>query len=269
MSTDTPSETTDRPAAPDTDRQFGSEDGILVTDGLVKRFGGLTAVDDLSFAVGEGEILGFIGPNGAGKSTTFNCIFGTYGPTDGTVYFKGEEVTGRPAHEMVRLGMARTFQEFAPLEDRPIVDNVALAFMSGKLLSFAGLRGETRAKAIEVCERVGLEEQMYQLPGEVPHAGMLKLELARAIATDPDLLLIDEPFAGLSSGELGEISDILRELRDEGMTLVVVDHNMHGLLDLIDRGIVINFGSLLAEGTPEEIKNDPQVQEAYLGGEMS
>jgi branched-chain amino acid transport system ATP-binding protein len=245
------------------------DDGLLVLDGLTKEFGGLVAVDDLSFAVQEGEILGFIGPNGAGKSTTFNCVTGTYPPTAGTVYYDGEDVTGEPAHRMVKRGLARTFQEFRPLEDRTVLRNVALALAPDRIFSLSGLRGETRARAREICERVGLGDRVDQLPDELPHAGMLRLELGRALATDPDLLLVDEPFAGLASEEVAEVSALLEELRAEGITLVVVDHNMRGLLELIDRAIVIQFGSMIAAGSPEEVKRDQQVQEAYLGGEVA
>jgi len=252
----------------DDTRSFDPNDGILVADDLTKRFGGLTAVDDLSFAVQEQEILGFIGPNGAGKSTTFNCITGRYPPTSGEVYYRGERVTGAPAYAMVERGLARTFQKFRPFEDRTVLENVRTALVPDDLFSTSGLRGETRAEAIDLCERVGLGDALHRMPDELPHAGMLRLELGRAMATDPDLLLVDEPFAGLADGEIEQISGVLEELREAGTTLVVVDHNMRGLLRLIDRAIVISFGELIAEGNPEEIKADPAVQEAYLGGEV-
>ncbi len=246
---------------------YGPDDGLLVLDSLTKEFGGLTAVDDLSFAVSEGEILGFIGPNGAGKSTTFNCVTGVHHPTAGTVYYRGEDVTGVSTHRMVKRGLARTFQSFRPLRDRSVVQNVALALVPDRLFSLSGLRGETRQRAAAVCERVGLGDRLGATPGELPHAGLLRLELARALATDPDLLLVDEPFAGLSGPEVESVSDLLVELREEGLTLVVVDHNMRGLLSLIDRAVVIQFGAKIAEGTPEEVRSDPQVQAAYLGGD--
>jgi branched-chain amino acid transport system ATP-binding protein len=247
--------------------EFGPEDGMLVLDSVTKQFGGLTAVDDLSFAVQEEEIMGFIGPNGAGKSTTFNCVTGRFPPTKGTVYYKGKDVTGSTAYGMVKKGLARTFQEFRPLEDRTVVKNVALALMPDKMFSMQGLSGGTQRKAERICERVGLGDRKHMLPDELPHAGLLRLELGRALATDPDMLLVDEPFAGLSGPEVESVSDLLLELRDEGLTLVVVDHNMRGLLSLIDRAIVIQFGSMIAAGPPEDIKNDPVVQEAYLGGD--
>jgi branched-chain amino acid transport system ATP-binding protein len=253
-------------AATDT-RSLGPDDGILVLDHLTKEFGGLTAVDDLSFAVEENEILGFIGPNGAGKSTTFNCVTGRYPPTEGTVSYKGEDVTGSDTHTMVEKGLARTFQEFRPLEDRSVLKNVALAMTPNKLFSMQGLSGRTRQKATDICQRVGLGDRMEMLPEELPHAGLLRLELGRALATEPELLLVDEPFAGLSGPEVESVSDLLLDLRADGLTLVVVDHNMRGLLELIDRAIVINFGSMIAEGSPEAIKTDTKVREAYLGGD--
>jgi branched-chain amino acid transport system ATP-binding protein len=254
-------------ATPDADHEFSPDDGSLVVNNLTKCFGGLTAVDDLSFVVREGEILGFIGPNGAGKSTTFNCITSRFPPTSGTVYYQGEDVTNTGVHEMVQLGLARTFQKFRTLDDRDVVDNIKLALVPDRLFSVSALSGEMREQAISIAERVGLGERLDQYPDELPHAGALRLEIGRALATDPDLLLVDEPFAGLSGSEVERLSDLLLELRDEGITFVVVDHNMRGLLSLIDRAIVIQFGSLLAEGTPDEIKRDPQVQKAYLGGE--
>jgi branched-chain amino acid transport system ATP-binding protein len=267
MSADTGPDADDSGPDTATDAGVNPDDGILALDHLTKEFGGLTAVDDLSFAVEEGEILGFIGPNGAGKSTTFNCVTGRYPPTEGTVYYRGEDVTGTDTHTMVEKGLARTFQEFRPLEDRTILKNVALAMMKNKMFSMQGLSGETQRKAAAICERVGLGDRMQMHPEELPHAGLLRLELGRALATEPDLLLVDEPFAGLSGPEVESVSDLLLDLRAEGLTLVVVDHNMRGLLELIDRAIVINFGSKLAEGTPAEIKSNPDVQEAYLGGD--
>lgn len=251
----------------DADSPTEPAETVLVVENLTKRFGGVVAVDDLSFTVNEGEILGFIGPNGAGKSTTFNCITGTLKPTEGTVTYRGEDITGRPTHELIRKGLARTYQDFRPLEDRKVIENIELALYPDKLWSFDRLTGDTRERAAEIAGRVGLGDRIEYTPEELPHAGMLRLELARALATGPDLLLIDEPFAGLSLGEVEAISELLQEIRDEGITIIVIDHNMRGLLTLVDRTVVINFGSLLAEGAPDEITQNTQVQEAYLGAE--
>ena len=241
---------------------------VLRLENVTKEFGSVTAVDDLSFTVRDGEIVGFIGPNGAGKSTTFNCVSGALAPTSGSIYYRGEDVTGRPQHALVRKGVARTYQTFRPLNDRTVLENVALSQVPNSLFSPADFRADTQREARAICERVGLEEYLDQTPNELPHAGLLRLEVGRALGTDPDLLLIDEPFAGLTSEEIDRTVELFRSLRDDGMTLIVIDHNMHGLLDLVDRVVVISFGEKIAEGTPEEIRNDPTVQEAYLGGEL-
>lgn len=247
--------------------EYDIGDGILVVQNLVKDFGGLRAVDGLSFAVKENEILGFIGPNGAGKSTTFNCITGYQKPTAGTIQYRSENITGYNPHEVVERGLARTFQTFKPLRDRTILENVQLSRTPNRILSISGSRSRTRRDAEEICKRIGLGDSIEKSPSELPHAGLLRLELARAVGTDPDLILVDEPFAGLSKFEVEDISELFLSLRDDGITLVLVDHNMRGLLSLVDRVIAINFGSMIADGTPEEVRNDVGVQEAYFGGD--
>ncbi len=243
-------------------------DDVLRLENVTKRFGGVVAVDDLSFSVHNREILGFIGPNGAGKSTTFNCVSGAFPPTDGRVYYQEEDITGVPQYTLVEKGLARTYQTFRPLEDRTVLENVSLSMMPNKLASVSEFQTDIEDRAKKICQQVELTEYMHQTPDELPHAGMLRLEVGRALGTEPDLLLVDEPFAGLTPEEIDRTASLFRSLREDGMTLVVIDHNMHGLLDLVDRVVVISFGEKIAEESPEEIRNDPTVQEAYLGGEL-
>lgn len=247
--------------------RYSPDDGLLVIDGLTKRFGGLTAVDDLSFAVEEGEILGFIGPNGAGKTTTFNCVMGTHEPTSGSVYYEGEEITGLPTHAVVNRGIARTFQTANPISEFTVAQNIGFALMEDRLFSLTRRSEALQFRVVELAGKVGFEyEDLEKEPSELPHAGLLKLELARALAVEPEVVLVDEVFAGLAANEVDEFVELFLSLREEGYTFIVIDHNMRGLLELIDRAVVLNFGQKIAEGTPEEIKENKQVQQAYFGG---
>jgi branched-chain amino acid transport system ATP-binding protein len=241
------------------------DDGVLVTQNLTKKFGGLTAVDDLSFAVQEQEILGFIGPNGAGKSTTFNCITGRYPPTEGTVYYRGEDVTGSTAYGMVQKGLARTFQEFRPFDDRTVLDNIQTALIPDELFSTSGLKGETRAEAIEVCQRVGLGDEMYRIPDELAHAGMLRLELGRAMATKPDVLLVDEPSAGLAPQLVTRTFDHVQRVRENGTAVLLVEQNVTEALRIADRGYVLDVGENRFEGPADELLGSDAIRDLYLG----
>lgn len=266
--TDTDNTAIEHKESSDRTEQYDSSDGLLVLDGVVKRFGGLTAVDDLSFTVQEGEILGFIGPNGAGKTTTFNCVMGTYEPDEGTIYYDNEEITGKPTQEIVKHGLTRTFQTARPIEEFTVAQNIGFPLLSNKFFSVSRKETEIWEKVTTICSMVGMDfEDLEKYPDELPHAGLLRVELARALIQDPRVVLVDEVFAGLSAGEVASFVDTLEELRAEGHTFVVIDHNMRGLLELIDRAIVINFGAKIAEGTPEEIRENPEVQKAYLGSE--
>lgn len=257
------STTPERPKA----SRLSPESGVLVVDGLTKEFGGLVAVDELSFAVEEGEILGFIGPNGAGKTTTFNCVMGTHDVTSGDIFFQGEEITGQPTHAIVNRGLTRTFQTAKPIEEFTVGQNIGFALMENELFSLTRRSEALRARVVEIAAKVGFEFQdLEKEPDELPHAGLLRLELARALAVDPTVVLVDEVFAGLAAGEVDDFVEMFLDLRDEGYTFVVIDHNMRGLLELIDRAVVLNFGRKIAEGTPEEIRNDEEVQKAYFGG---
>jgi len=263
--------------SPDTSgkmEQFGDDrpdpdDGLLVIDRMTKRFGGLTAVDGLSVTVEEGEILGFIGPNGAGKTTTFNCVMGTHPLTYGAVFFDGEEITGDPTHSIVNRGITRTFQQANPIREFTVAQNIGFALLENELFSLTRRSDALRSRVVELASTVGFEPaDLEKEPDELPHAGLLRLELARALAVDPDIVLADEVFAGLAAGEVDEFVDLFRELRDDGYTFVVIDHNMRGLFELIDRATVLSSGRKIAEGPPEEIRTDETVQTAYLGGEQ-
>ncbi|MBI1730094.1 ABC transporter ATP-binding protein [Candidatus Acetothermia bacterium] len=255
---------------------------ILQFDGVSKSFGGLQAINHLSFDVREGEILGLIGPNGAGKTTIFNLITGVYHPDQGKIRFQNTEITGWQPHRVVNAGIARTFQIPRPFHHKTITKNVEIALIPNAILSH-GLSKQERSDTVSqlcakvsVCKIFGTEgchliedgfcDCMFEFPSALPHAALRNLEIAKAMATKPNLLLLDEPFAGLTMSEVDDMSALLRTMKQEGRTQIVVDHNMRGLMRLVDRVVVINFGQKLAEGTPEEIAKNPAVQEAYLSG---
>lgn len=238
---------------------------ILELERLRKSFGGLVAVNGLSFAVREGEILGFIGPNGAGKTTVFNLIMGVFRPDSGRVFFNGREITGWRTYRIVNAGIARVFQLSRYLRHKTVFENIELSTIKNGLFAREDRRAREQ-KVLAVSELVGLSEKLEKLPTALPHADLRRLEIAKAIATDPKLLLLDEPFAGLSAAEVEEVSGVIARLRGEGRTIVLVDHNMRGVMRLVDRVVVICFGEKLAEGSPAEVAADPKVQEAYLAG---
>jgi len=255
---------------------------LLRVERLSKAFGGLQAVSNLSFSVREGEILGLIGPNGAGKTTAFNLITGMYRPDRGRIVFRGREITGWPPYRVVQAGIARTFQIPRPFPHKTVAQNVEIALLPNAIFTLRGRQRERRARVAACCARAGLCETLGHrpsddgtcgcwevYPGALPQAGLRKLEIAKALATDPKLLLLDEPFAGLTHREVEELSGLVRELREEGRTIVIVDHNMRGLMKLVERVVVIHFGQKLAEGTPDEVAKNPAVQEAYLAGTLN
>lgn len=259
-----------------------NEAPILRLEGLSKAFGGLQAVSDLGFEVSRGEILGFIGPNGAGKTTVFNLIMGVYRPDRGRVVFDGEEITGWPSYRVVNAGVARTFQTPRPFVHKTIAQNIEIALIPNAIFTRPKSVRAGPDRVTATCARVGLCQTLGHEPPEdnpgtecgcwgvypsvLPQAGLRKLEVARALATDPKVLLLDEPFAGLTVAEVENLSELFHDLRDEGRTLVVVDHNMRGLMRLVDRAVVIHFGRKLAEGRPNELAENLLVQEAYLAG---
>jgi branched-chain amino acid transport system ATP-binding protein len=238
---------------------------VLDVDGLTKKFGGLTAVDDLSFSVEEGEIMGVIGPNGAGKSTVFNCVMSIYDVTEGTITFNGEEITDLKTHQIVNKGLSRVTQESNPIDLLSVGANIKLFTLPNSILSLYG--GAEDEEIGRYAARVGLQDKISETPDELPHADVRRLEIAKALATEPDLLLLDEPFAGMTQTEIDTLSEQIESLRQEGVTMIVVDHNMRGLMNLVDRVLVLHNGAKLAQGVPEEIAENEEVQQAYLAGE--
>lgn len=246
---------------------------ILSVTGAVKRFGGLVAVNDVSFEVKAGEIMGLIGPNGAGKSTMFNLLTCTAPMTAGQVRFLGHDIAGMPQRKVARLGLARTFQHVKLRPHMTLLDNVALgahARTSAGVLK-AGLRldrAEERQilqEAQRQLDRIGLGDRAHELAGSLPLGTQRILEIARALAADPVLLVLDEPAAGLRRKEKMALGDLLRKLREEGVTILIVEHDMDFVMKLVDRLVVMNFGSKLVEGVPSAVRADERVQAAYLG----
>lgn len=234
-----------------------------------KHFGGVKALHEVSFHVNEGDFLGLIGPNGSGKTTLFNVISGMYRPTSGDIVFQGERIRGLSPHRICHAGIARTFQIPKPILDMSVLENVMLGLSFGKKNSnHHHTTKETREEAWELIHFVGLKVQPEARPGELTAGDLRKLELARALSTRPKLLLADEVLSGLNHAELEDAAGVLRRVREEKkITIIWVEHIMGVLMSLVDRVVVLNYGALIAEGTPEEISNDQRVIEAYLGEE--
>jgi branched-chain amino acid transport system ATP-binding protein len=235
---------------------------ILQVENLSKHFGGLVAVNHVSFELPEGQILGLIGPNGAGKTTLFNVINGVYPATEGRCFFRGKDVTGLKTYRMAHQGLARTHQVVKPLKDLSVRENAIVGACFGQ--HGHNLSGAAKI-ADEVLQFVGLAERANQLAGSLNAAQKKRLEMARALSAQPYLLLLDEVLAGLNPSEIGAMLDTIRQIRDQGITIIMIEHVMHAIMNVSDRILVLSFGQLIAEGTPEEIANNQQVIEAYLG----
>ena len=236
---------------------------MLVVEGLVKRFGGFTAVNKVSFKVDQGEILGLIGPNGSGKSTIFNMLSGTLSPSAGSIKFAGTEISGLAPHRIINRGIGRTFQIPRPFHRLTMFENVALA-------GYFGQGRHSRAKAADAAERalamVGLSTDRRASVDGLGAAGLKKLELAKALATGPKLLLADESLGGLDDTEMDQAADMLRRIRRElGITIIWVEHIMGVLMRVVDRVMVLDHGEKISEGLPSEVSSDPRVVEVYLG----
>ncbi|WP_276280353.1 ABC transporter ATP-binding protein [Halorussus caseinilyticus] len=248
---------------------------LLDVDGIVKEFGGLRAIDRLSMSVEKGELVGVMGPNGAGKSTFFNCVSGVLTPDDGQVRFDGRDVTGDSPEELARTGLVRTFQRTRELETMTVRDNVRLAApdQPGErtlpaLLRTDGMQTterEVRERADELIEAFELDHLEDEYSSNLSGGQRKLLELARVLMLEPDLLMLDEPFAGVNPSLTRDIAARIRELNDDGMTVVIIEHELETLTELVDRLVVLQQGSLLVEGDPEEVLADERVIEAYLG----
>ncbi len=235
---------------------------ILELKNVTKQFGGLTAVDNVSFSLPKGQILGLIGPNGAGKTTLFNCINGVYTPTSGHVIFNQEDITGCKPYHAAHRGLARTHQIVRPLNELTVRENVTVGACFGR--ENHGLTDATRI-ADEILEFVGLEVRADMLAGSLNVAQKKRLEMARALAARPHLLLLDEVLAGLNPSEVTEMLDTIYQIQNKGISIIMIEHIMHAVMNVSDHVIVLNYGELIAEGSPEAIAENPQVIEAYLG----
>jgi branched-chain amino acid transport system ATP-binding protein len=235
---------------------------ILQVEGVTKRFGGLQALSDINFELSAGEILGLIGPNGAGKTTLFNVINGVFPPDKGKVIFRGEDITGLPSYEVARRGLARAYQVVRPLSDLTVRENVMVGACFGReKLALT----EAARTADEVLERVGLAAKAGLLAGSINVAEKKRLELARALGSQPYLLLLDEVLAGLNPSEITPMLETIRQIRDGGITILMIEHVMQAVMNVSDRILVLDYGALISQGLPEEVVNDPLVIEAYLG----
>jgi branched-chain amino acid transport system ATP-binding protein len=250
----------------------------LRAQGLHKNFGGVKAVSDVSFEVSAGSIYAVIGPNGAGKSTLLNLISGVYRPGSGSLYFNGANLSALPAHRRVRLGIARTFQKIRLFKQLSVLDNVIAGFHVHHHVpawqyvthgaAFKADQERCRERAEQLLHFVGMSARLHALAGSLSYGEQRMLELARALATKPQLLLVDEPAAGLNAAEVDGLLDRIRTLRRDGTTVILVEHNMDLVMNVADRIMVMDYGRRLFEGVPIEVQKNPAVIAAYLGGEL-
>ena len=250
---------------------------VLEIRNISKRFGGISALTDVSFQIEEGEIFGLIGPNGAGKTTMFNVITNMYAPSEGSVLFGGKPITGMKPHKITNLGICRTFQNIRLFQQMTVLENV---MVGGHTRSSAGViqsvfrlpsqrkeEADLKKKAEKLLELVGLASHSSMMAENISYGQQRRLEIARALASDPKLLLLDEPAAGMNEKETDSLYDLIKEVQKRGITVLIIEHDMPLVMKLCDRITVLNFGKKLAEGTPDQIQNNESVIEAYLGTE--
>lgn len=244
---------------------------LLKVSGLYKNFGGVQAIDDLNFEVAEGELLGMIGPNGSGKTTAVNLITGFVKPTEGEVRYRGENITGWPPYKIVRRGIARTFQMVKPFYQLPAYKNMIIPLYSPRVKQLIGGKyGDRDAVALDLLEEVGFERDAfvaYKVASALPQGYLKRLELAKAIALRPDVIILDELFSGLSLAEVASIVPIIEKLRLQGKTIIMIEHRLKELFRIADRIIALNFGQKIADGQAADVMDSPEVKNAYLGSE--
>ncbi len=252
------------------------EETFLEVETLSKRFGGLTAVNRVSFRVGRHEMIGMIGPNGAGKTTLLRLIMGILRPDEGRIRFRGKEITHLPPWEIVNRGIAGTFQTTRPFRRLPIIANVMVSCLSPGAMRRGEWVKRVEARALDALEFVGISDLALERASSLSHGDLKRLEIARAIATEPELLLLDEPFGGLNPAETDLMAKSIRRLHkggrfgrlhSEGPAMIIVEHKLKALMTIVDRVIVLHFGELIADGSPEEVVKNPRVIEAYIGQE--
>ena len=244
---------------------------LLKISGLYKNFGGVQAIDDLNFEIAEGELLGMIGPNGSGKTTAVNLITGFVKPTKGEVSYRGKNITSWPPYKIVRLGIARTFQMVKPFYQLPAFKNIIIPLYSPRVKKMIGGKyGDRDAVALDLLEEVGFERDSfvaYKVASALPQGYLKRLELAKAIALQPDVIILDELFSGLSLAEVASIVPIIEKLRLQGKTIIMIEHRLKELFRIADRIIALNYGRKIADGQASDVMDSPEVKNAYLGSE--